>query len=79
MYNATTMSDVLQDRIHDDFVNGVGLRDRGQLTQEVAILGGDLPATLLEVAFIDNASDMRVYQSHKDTIAAAIARGIALG
>lgn len=78
-YNAATMSDVLQDRIHDDFVNGVGLRDRGQLTQEVAILGGDLPATLLEVAFIDNASDMRVYQSRKDTIAAAIARGIVLG
>ena len=39
-------------------------------------MGGTLPATLLEVCFIDNASDMRQYQSRKVEIAYEIAEGI---
>lgn len=78
-YNAAYTSDILQDRIHDDLVGALGLRDRGQKTQEVAVLGGNLPATLLEVCFIDNPSDMNTYYAKKDAVASAIAKGIAVG
>lgn len=78
-YNAATTSDTLRARIHDGLIRGTGLTDRGHKWQEVAILGGNLPATLLEVAFIDNASDMSQYNSRRDTVATEIARDIALG
>lgn len=76
-HNAHPRSWGLQDTIHPLLVEGTGLRDRGQKTQQVAILSGPLPATLLEVAFIDNSSDMRTYQSRKDIVASKIAEGIA--
>ncbi|MFQ7969971.1 MAG: cell wall-binding repeat-containing protein [Eggerthella lenta] len=75
-YNASFMSSFWQSQIHPYLIKGVGLTDRGKKTQEVAILGGTLPATLLEVCFIDNASDMRQYQSRKVEIAYEIAEGI---
>ena len=75
-YNASFMSSFWQSQIHPYLIKGVGLADRGKKTQEVAILGGSLPATLLEVCFIDNASDMRQYQSRKVEIAYEIAEGI---
>lgn len=75
--NAQARSWSLQDTIHPKLIEGTNLKDRGQKTQQVAILGGPLPATLLEVAFIDNPSDMRVYQSRKDMVAEKIAEGIA--
>ena len=75
-YNASFMSSFWQSQIHPYLIKGVGLTDRGKKTQEVAILGGSLPATLLEVCFIDNASDMRQYQSRKVEIAYEIAEGI---
>ena len=75
-YNASFMSSFWQSQIHPYLIKGVGLTDRGKKTQEVAILGGSLPATLLEVCFIDNASDMRKYQSRKVEIAYEIAEGI---
>lgn len=78
-YNAATKSDTLQNWIHDDLVAGTGLRDRGKKSAELAILGGNVPATLLEIAFIDNWNDMNTYNSRRDTVAANIARGIALG
>ncbi|HIS40089.1 MAG TPA: cell wall-binding repeat-containing protein [Candidatus Aphodovivens avistercoris] len=76
-YNAATKSDTLQDWIHDDLIEGTSLTDRGQKSDELAILGGNVPATLLEIAFIDNANDMNIYNSRRDTVAACIARGIA--
>ena len=75
-YNAAEYSQIWQFQIHPYLINGVGLTDRGKKTQEVAILGGQLPATLLEVCFIDNWSDMNQYQARKGEIARQIAAGI---
>ena len=77
-YNEEPFSWTLQDMVHPRLVEGTGLRDLGQQRQEVAILGGGIPAVLCEVAFIDNSYDMSVYQSRKDTVAHKIAEG-ALG
>ena len=74
--NAAESSAELQDAIHPYLIKGMGLKDRGQKTQRVAILGGNLPATLLEICFIDS-SDIRTYQSRKGTVAEQIAAGIA--
>ena len=75
--HAAPSSAELQAAIHPQLVAGVGLADRGMKTQQVAVLSGELPATLLEICFIDNANDMRVYQVNKDRIARSIAAGIA--
>ncbi|WP_158295173.1 cell wall-binding repeat-containing protein [Eggerthella lenta] len=77
-YNASFMSSFWQSQIHPYLIKGVGLTDRGKKDDEIAILGGSLPATLLEVCFIDNESDMRQYQSRKVEIAHEIAEGIVL-
>lgn len=66
----------LQDAIHPRLVAGTTLPDLGQRQQMVAILSGELPATLCEVACIDNARDMQVYQSRKSVIAEKIAEGV---
>ena len=76
--HAAPSSADLQSVLHRKLVGSIGLSDRGMKTQQVAVLSGDLPATLLEICFIDNANDMRVYQANKDEIAHAIAEGIAL-
>ena len=72
-YNAAWRSSALQAAIHPSLVKATTLADRGKKTQQVAILGGPLPATLLEIGFIDNAFDMAVYQANKAAIARAIA------
>lgn len=77
-YNEEPFSWTLQDMVHPRLVEGTNLSDLGQRRQEVAILGGGIPAVLCEVAFIDNSYDMSVYQSRKDTVAHKIAEG-ALG
>lgn len=74
--NAALGSVQLQSKIHPRLIEGVGLTDRGKKTQAVAILSGKLPATLLEIAFIDNANDMKKYHSRIDTVAEKIAAGI---
>lgn len=78
-YNNAYTSDILQSRIHDDLVNAMGLSDRGKKRQELAVLGGNLPATLLEICYIDNRSDLNAYYAKRDAVASAIARGIAEG
>ena len=75
-YNASFLSQSWQQSIHPKLIQGTGLMDRGMKTQEVAILGGYLPATLLEVCFIDNSYDMNQYGIRKDEIAHRIAEGI---
>ena len=44
---------------------------------QLAVVGGNVPAMLLEVGFIDSCSDMAKYQSNKKQVAKEIARGIA--
>ena len=74
-YNAMPWSWTLQDMVHPHLIKGTSLTDLGQRQQEVAILGGGIPAVLCEVAFIDNSHDMSVYQSRKDIVAEEIAAG----
>ena len=75
-YNACEYSEYVAEIMQDYLVQGTGLHDYGVRTQEVAILGGELPAALLEVCFIDNSSDMSTYISRKSTVAAKIVAGI---
>ncbi|MBQ3302440.1 MAG: cell wall-binding repeat-containing protein [Eggerthellaceae bacterium] len=75
-YNAAESSDEWQAQIHQCLIEGVRLTDRGMKEQEVAILGGILPATLLEICFIDNKDDITWYQARKDTVARKIAEGV---
>lgn len=72
---AAARSGSLQDAIHPRLVAGTALTDRGQHEGMLAILSGDLPAVLCEIAFIDNANDMRTYLARRDIIAAEIAEG----
>lgn len=75
-YNNAEMSWPLADQVHPYLVSSMGLNDLGINPQEVAILGGQLPAILLEVCFIDNYYDMQIYQANKSTVARNIAKGI---
>ena len=76
-YNNAEMSWPLAEQVypclHDSLAS---LYSYGIWGQEVAILGGQLPATLLEVCFIDNWYDMQLYQANKDWVALNIAWGI---
>jgi N-acetylmuramoyl-L-alanine amidase len=73
-------SGILQAIMHESLQRAYGLStpNRGMKTMELAICGGPLPATLLEVAFIDNSVDMINYQIKKDTIARELAYGLYL-
>ena len=74
--NAAAGSTILQDIIHRRTVVGTALLDRGQKADSFAVVGGQLPAVLIEIAFIDNASDMGRYASRVNQIASQIAAGI---
>lgn len=69
-------SNLLQSSIHGRLVSALGLRDRGRQTEQWAVCGGQVPATLLEICFIDRPSDMNQYNSRRDQVAAAIADGV---
>lgn len=61
---------------------GIGLSAKGPWDQDVSILRGKLPATLLEVCFIDNASSMQKYETqegYNKTGARKVSTQIALG
>ncbi len=75
-YNANEYSWTVASIMQPYLVAGTELADRGIVEQEVAILGGDLPAVLLEVAFIDNSYDMEKYQERKWVISDQITYGI---
>ena len=69
-------SEALQDIMHKHLLAGMGLSDRGQKKEQFAVVGGDVPAVLLEICFIDNSSDMAKYQARKQQIAEQLAAGI---
>ena len=58
-------------------VSSLRLYDRGMLQEQFAVCGGNVPAVLLEVAYIDNWSDMNTYRSRIDSVAHGIAASIA--
>lgn len=61
----------------------IGLKNRGVKNHDWTVIkraklsGAD--SCLLEVCFIDDADDMRIYTKHKDEIALLIAEGVAKG
>ena len=75
--NSAAGSKALQHSIHTRLFAALGLTDRRERAEKCAVVSGPLPSVLLEICFIDNANDMRVYQSKKDAVASAIAQGIA--
>lgn len=77
--NASPRSEELQTIMHKHLVDGVGLRDRGMKNAAFAVCSAastGLPATLLEICFIDSAYDMNVYQQRKTEIAKELAAGL---
>lgn len=59
-------------------VNAVGTKNRGLKERpDLCVLRRtDMPAVLVEMAFIDNDSDARILRDRQDDLARAIARGI---
>lgn len=55
-----------------------GLHDFGiSYRDDLAVVNdGRIPATLLEIAFIDNSRDMQVYNSRRDSVARNLAEAI---
>jgi N-acetylmuramoyl-L-alanine amidase len=77
--NAAAGSDQLQAIMHTALVGALGLSDRGMRQAGFAVVSGKdtgLPATLLEVCFIDNPSDMQIYKEREDAVARALAKGL---
>lgn len=71
--SASWKSADLQNRVHPALVQAMGLRDRGKHTEQLAVVGGQLPACLIEVGFIDNNSDMSRYNAQKWNLANSLA------
>ena len=63
----------LQNRVHPALIRGMGLSDRGKHREQLAVVGGELPACLLEVGFIDNDSDISRYNAQKRNLANSLA------
>ena len=66
----------LMNIMHRHLIAGLGLRDLGTGSQELYSISGNLPGTILEICFIDNASDMATYEARKDAVANELAAGI---
>ncbi len=75
-YNSPYGSAAVQGIMHRHLGMGIGLRDRGLLRAELAVVGGRLPSTLLEVCFIDNASDMMQFVARRAQVVDNLAKGI---
>ena len=64
--------------IQTQIVNSLGTVDRGvkYMPQLLVLKYTDMPAVLVEMAFIDNDSEARILRDRQDDLARAIARGI---
>ena len=64
--------------IQDQIVQSVGTVDRGvrEMPQLIVLKHTDMPAVLVETAFIDNDDDAALLVDKEDDFARAIARGI---
>lgn len=69
------LAECIQNQILDTFEE---LTDRGlKARTDLAVLNGtDMPAVLVEMAFIDNAGDAILLRDRQDEFARAIARGV---
>ena len=67
----------LAQAIQKQLVDSLPLVDRGVKSANFAVLRGtDMPAVLVETAFIDNFDDAQLLRDRQDDFARAIARGI---
>ena len=64
--------------IQSQIVDSLGTADRGvkHMPQLLVLKYTDMPAVLIEMAFIDNDSDALLLSEHADDFARAIARGV---
>lgn len=78
IYSVGGQSQLLAQCIQDQIVNSIGTLDRGvkEMPQLIVLKHTDMPAVLVETAFIDNDDDCTLLVEHTDDFAAAIARGV---
>ena len=63
--------------INDQIVNSLDITDRGTKESRFTVLSGtNMPAVLVETAFINNTSDAIMLRDDQDEFARAIARGV---
>ena len=77
-YNRMSNGGNLAQCIQSKLINSIDTVDRGvkEMTDLLVLRYTDMPAVLVETAFIDNDDDMLVLVEHWDDIARAIARGV---
>ena len=78
VYSLTGEAAQLGQCIQNQIVNSLGTVDRGlkERTNLAVLKYTNMPAVLVEIAFIDNVDDAGVLMHCKDAIARAIARGV---
>lgn len=71
----------VEDAIVKNIANAIGVKNRGTKVTDFSVIATckyyGVSSALLETLFIDSASDMKLWASHKDKIADAIVNGIA--
>ncbi|WP_278948147.1 N-acetylmuramoyl-L-alanine amidase family protein [Megasphaera elsdenii] len=77
-YNRMSNGGNLAQCIQLQLINSIDTVDRGvkEMTDLLVLRYTDMPAVLVETAFIDNDDDMLLLVEHWDDIARAIARGV---
>ena len=78
VYSRWSKADKLANCILHQVVDSLGTVDRGvkARTGLVVLNSTNMPAVLVELAFISNDADCRLLMMHKDDFARAVARGI---
>lgn len=78
VYSVNSESGKLGECIQRQLIDTIGTVDRGlkERPNLIVLKHTNMPAALVEIAFIDNAEDLEILLNRKDDIARAIARGI---
>lgn len=78
IYQSGGASELLAHCIQDQIVNSLGTIDRGakEMPQLLVLRYTDMPAVLVETAFIDNDDDCALLKDRTDEFARSIARGV---
>ena len=77
-YRLNSSAASLAQCIQDQIVNSLGTLDRGvkEMPQLIVLKHTNMPAVLVETAFISNDDDANLLANNQDDFARAIARGI---
>ena len=77
-FSANSEGGKLANYIQTQLIDSIGTADRGVIERRnlVVLKRTDMPAVLVELAFIDNEDDEEVLVNMKDEMARAIARGV---